>query len=362
MALGRIRFPRALLILAAFSTLPAMSLFALTGTEAGPDVVALVVPLDPDAEDFGSVVAGALELGFNPAGLILDVRTLHLSGSAQPDDDTLRRRVGATAAGAILICRFSIVDKEMTASMDWQDVPKGIHASVSGSKAQVDLSLDAFIRHVLDGLLAPVRGRIDEMAAKRRDASAAAATQALPGAGRHEPFPAVSERPTTEDGTSARRFLLSTGIAPFIPVGAASSYFSLGYMYTAAGNLVFPIPSGRIGVGISFGVVSFTAEGAPGTSTSFLVPLGLDASYRLGESSMAGLLFHLTGGAAVFFMSSPTLGTKAKTVPFLRGAVGVELLVSRTVGVLLDAGYEIYFEMPLLIMGVSPALEISLRL
>jgi len=351
------------LILAAFAILPGPSLFADTGTETAPDVVAFIVPLDSDAEDFGPVVAGALELRFHPAGLILDVRTLHLSGSAQPGNDTLARQVGEKAAGAILICRFSIVDQKFTATMDWRDVKKGTRATVSEQRARVDLSLDAFILRVLDTLLAQVQGRIDEMAAKRRETAAArAAAETPPDAGPQEPAPVVSARPTIEDDTRARRFLLSTGIAPFIPVGAASSYFSLGYMSFVAGNVVFPIPSGRIGVGISLGVIAFTAQGASGASTNFLVPLGLDASYRLGESSMAGLLFHLSGGAAVLFVSSPTLGTKAKTVPFLRGAVGVELLFSITVGVLLDAGYEIYFEMPLLIMGVSPALEISLRL
>lgn len=352
--------------------LAGFSLFADTGSETSPDVVALIVPLNSDAEDFVAVVAGALELRFNPAGLILDVRTLRPSGSAQPDNDTLIRQVGRTAAGAILICRFSIVGREMKAAMDWQDVPKGAHAAVSEKKGQVDLLLDAYILRVLDTLLAQVQGRINEMAAKRRDAAAAArsiadaaaakaAAETPPAAGRQEPASVASVRPTMEDDTGARRFLISTGIAPFIPIGAASSFFSLGYLYSIAGNVVFPVPSGRIGVGISLGVISFTAQGAPGAITSFLIPFGLDASYRLGARSLTDFLFHLTGGAAVLFVSSPTLGTKAKTVPFLRGAVGVELQFSRTVGVLLDAGYEIYFEMPLMIMGVSPALEISLR-
>ncbi len=380
-----------LVILAAFLVLPGRSLLADPGRESGPDVVALIVPLNAGAEVFGPVVASALEARFDPAGLLLDVRTLRVPGSGEQDSDALIRQAETTAAGAVLICRFSVVNRKMTAEMDWQDVPEGAHAEVSDG-APVNLSLDSFILRVLDALVARVQDRVDEMAARRREAAAAAdeaaaeatalaeaaakaasaasaeaatvktAPETKPAAPPPDPPRVASVRPTVEDDTSTRRFLLSTGIAPFIPVGADSSYFSLGYTSAAALNFVFPVSSGRIAAGISLGVVSFTAQGAPGTSTTFLVPLGLDASYLLRGGSMAGFLFHLTGGAAVLFVSSPTLGTKAKTVPFLRGAVGLELQFSRTVGVLLDAGYEVYFEMPLLIMGVSPALEIRLGL
>lgn len=352
-------------LLAVFTILRGPVLCAQSDTEVGPDVVAFVVPLNGDAEVFAAVVAAAIELRLNPTGVNLDIRTLHhQSGNGQPTNDALTRQA-TTAAEAILICRFSVVDREMTAAMDWQDIRKRAHFAVSERKAQLDLSLDEFMLHVLDALLVQVQDRIDDMAARKRAAAAAAAAkpvEAVSTAAAPQEPAVVAVRPTVEDDTSTRRFLLSTGIAPFIPIGAASSYFSLGYMYSASGSIVFTVPSGRIGVGISTGVISFTPQGASGTSTSFLIPVGLNASYHLGGSSMAGLLLHLTGGAAVLFVSSPTLGTRVKTVPFLAGAIGLELLFSRTVGVLLDAAYQVYFEMPLLIMGISPALEISLRL
>ena len=359
-----------LVIIIALGLLPSLSLFADGGSAVNTDVVALVVPLDRDAEAFGTVVSAALGLRLDSRGLTSDIRSLPLSGSTQPNNQALVGQVGSTA-GAVLICRLSITGDQISATMDWQDIPEGIHAQVSEEQAQVDLSLDRFILRVLDSLLGKVGSRIDQMAAHRKEAEAAqaaaekaAADKAVAdkaAADKQGAVPAIL-RPTIEDDPRPRRFLLSTGVAPFITVGEASQYSSLGYMLTATGSAAFQAPSGRFGAGVSLGVVSFTTQGMPGPTTVLLVPLGLDASYRLGASTVAGVLFHLGGGAAVMLVSSPALGVKAKTIPYVRGAVGVEVLFSRTVGILLDAGYDVYFEMPLLIMGLSPALEISLRL
>ena len=162
-------------------------------------MVALIVPLDPEAQEFDTVVAGAFDLRFAPPGLILDVRTLRPTGGAQPDNNALTRQVGKTTAGAILICRFSVVSQKMTATMDWRDLQKGTRASVSEKTARVDLSLSDFILDVLDALLAQVRDRIDEMAAKRREATAAKAAAEI-----QEPGPIVSTRPALEDDTRVR--------------------------------------------------------------------------------------------------------------------------------------------------------------
>jgi hypothetical protein len=366
------------IVFTALALMPSFALYADGGAGVGPEIVALVVPLDSDAEAFSTVASGALGLRLDARGVTSDIRSLPFAGGTQPDNAALIRQVGSTAAGAVLICRLSLVGDQMNATMDWQDIPKGVHAQASGKQAQVDLSLDRFILRVLDSLLGQVGDRIDKMAAMRKEAVAAADKAAADraaadkaaadkaaadkaAADKQNAVPPIL-RPTIEDDPTPRRFLLSTGFAPFIAIGEASSYLSLGYMITAVGNVAFQTPSGRFGAGISLGVVSFTAQGAPGTSTVLLVPMGLDASYRLGSSTVVGVLFDLSGGAALLLVSSPTLGTRAKTVPYVSGAIGVELLFSRTVGLVLDAGYGVYFEMPLLIMGVSPALQISLRI
>jgi hypothetical protein len=357
-----------MVILTALSLATPVASFADAETTTNPDVTALVVPLDSDADAFSTVVAAAVSLRFAQSGLLLDVRTLPVPTDISPTNETLSKQAGVARSAAILVCRFSVVDGEMTAEMDWRDVRTGVHTTVSGDKAEIDLSLDGYIRRVLDSLFVQVQGQIDAMAERRRTAAAdlAAAPAKTPPAAPVVLAPAqppvVGVRPTMEDDPRSRPFVVSTGIAPFIPVGAIAAYTSLGSMATATAELAFPVPWGRLGAGMSLGVVSFAAQGASGLTTSILIPLGLDASLRLGASSPAGLLFHLSGGAAVFFVNNPSIGTRAKTVPFLRGAMGVELLFSHTVGLLIDAGYDVYFEMPDLIMGVTPALELSARL
>lgn len=354
---GRVNITVTLLLLAAFATAPGASVFADASQDTGPDVVALIVPLTSEAEEFGSVVERALDLRFDPPNLVLDVRALHLAGGTQPDNDTLVRQVGATTAQAILICRYSVTNGRMTAAMDWRDVRKGTRAAVSERQARVDLALGDFILGVLDALLAQVHDRMEQMAARRRDA--AASTSAV---GAQEPAAIERAGPATEDDVRVRRLLLSASVAPFIPVGAAGSSLGPGSMASAVGTMLFPLQSGSIGVGVSLGVVFFSPQGSSGITTSIFVPVGIDGRYVVGIGGGTSLVFRLNGGAAVLVASGPSTGSKAKTVPFAGGAVGVEVLVSRTFAISLEAGSEVYFEMPTPIIGVSPSLEVSVRL
>ena len=352
---------------------PALSADTGSAPAAVPDVVALIAPLDPEGEDFHTVIASALSLRLTPMGLSLDIQTVPTSDGEQAKNDPLVEQAKKTGAAAILTFRYSVAKAEMAATMDWYDVQQGTHASVSEKKARVDLELDTFILEVIDSLISQVQDQTDQIAAKRKAADTAAATAAAAAASREAQTataaPKVASapviaRPTIEPAEDAtpRRFLVSTGLAPFIPVGTASSYFTLGYLSSIMGGFFLTIPSGQIGLGLSLGVISFAAQGTLGSATSFLLPVGLDARYVLGGGSVVGLLLHVTGGAAALFVSSQTLGTLAKTLPFLRGGIGLELLFSKMVGVVLDAGYEVYFAMPGLIMGISPALNVSLRL
>jgi hypothetical protein len=379
------------MVLAAILQLSGAAWCAVPPAADVPDVAVLTVPLNADADPFDPVIAAAVELRLTNAGLNLDIRKVQRTGRFVPTNESLVKEAQPKGAAVVLICLYSVVGQEMTVSLFWEDVQQGTRASVPGRKAPVDLLLDAFILQDLDALIAQVQSRVEELAAKRREITAAALaaqaaatpqksgagsgsretgaaqdSQGLPSAaGLQETGgePAAGALLTVEapQESTPRRFLVSTGIAPFIPVGEASSYASVGYMSIAAGDFVFPIALGSLALGLSLGVVSFAAEAASGTTTNFLLPLGVDARYLLG-GSMASLLVHVSGGGAVFLLSSPTLGTRVKAVPFARGAVGVDLLFSRSVGVMLDVGYDVYFEMPLLLMGVSPALAVSLRL
>jgi len=68
-----------------------------------------------------------------------------------------------------------------------------------------------------------------------------------------------------------------------------------------------------------------------------------------------GLLFQLSGGAAVLVMGTDSLGSLAKMLPYVRSGVGLELALGRSLGLGLEASYEVYFESPYLIMGSPPA-------
>ena len=170
--------------------------------------------------------------------------------------------------------------------------------------------------------------------------------EGLPPAGRHE-------------GT---RLLIAPSLAPFLAVGAASYYFTIGYQSLLQIDFLPAKAGARLGLGGLLGVTAFQAQGASESGLGFLVPLGLSLRYSLELGRRWGLLFHLGGGAALLVMGTDSLGGLVKLLPCVRSGVGVELALGRSMSIGLEAAYEVYFESPYLIMGFAPGLGLSWRL
>ncbi len=361
------QFRNVLLAAIALLGLPAALLQAAdsAGSPSNPDVLAMILPQSADSADFATVISETLRYRLVTEGLELAVQVV--VDDVTPTNDALIRRGRSARAEAVIICRFSVAAGRMTTSMSWTDLRDGKSVSVPQADAAVDLSLDSFVLQHLDALLSQVQDRIDQLAADRKKAQAAAsaaATQGSDAGTQSQQVQAAAPPQTVEnpEDIKPRPFLISAGIAPFIPVGTASTYFSLGYMTAVAASFVFQMPIGGLGAGMTLGVLSFATNAGTTPLTGFILPLGLDARYIFGGESVFGLQLHISGGAAVIVVSSSATGTLAKTVPYARGAVGIDLRFSRSVGLALDVGYDVYFEMPLLVMGVSPILSLDLRL
>ncbi len=158
------------------------------------------------------------------------------------------------------------------------------------------------------------------------------------------------------------RLLIAPSLAPFVAVGAASYYFTIGYQSLLQIDFLPAKAGARLGLGGLLGVTAFQAQGASESGLGFLVPLGLSLRYSLELGRRWGLLFHLGGGAAVLVMGTDSLGELAKLLPYVRSGVGAELALGRRMSVGLEAAYEVYFESPYLIMGFAPGLGLSWRL
>ncbi len=184
----------------------------------------------------------------------------------------------------------------------------------------------------------------------------------LPGAQAALPATPGAETPVPAGRHEGARLLIAPSLAPFVAVGAASYYFTIGYQSLLQIEFLPAKAGARLGLGGLLGVTAFQAQGASESGLGFLVPLGLSLRYSLELGRRWGLLFHLGGGAAVLIMGTDSLGELAKLLPYVRSGMGVELALGRSMSVGLEAAYEVYFESPYLIMGFAPGLGVSWRL
>ncbi len=156
------------------------------------------------------------------------------------------------------------------------------------------------------------------------------------------------------------RLLVSGGFAPFLPTGAASYYFGLGYLPSVLVSLLIPTLVGPVGIGIYTGVDFFTAVGLVDTSDNYLIPFGVDFRYEL-DAGLFRPFFHLVGGPALLVMVTGSQGTMSGFVPFLKSGIGLEVRINPWLGVSALIDYDVYFETPYFLMGFSPSLNFAVR-
>ena len=158
----------------------------------------------------------------------------------------------------------------------------------------------------------------------------------------------------------AKRLLLSGGFAPFLPTGAASYYFGVGYLPSLLASFIVATPVGPMGIGAYVGMDYFSATGVGESSVNYLMPLGLDLRYELGSGFLRPF-FHVAGGPALLIMATDTRGTVIDILPFMKSGVGLKVEIAQGLGISALIDYDVYFEMPYLIMGVAPSLNMVFR-
>ena len=174
--------------------------------------------------------------------------------------------------------------------------------------------------------------------------------------------PGTEPPPPAGGRYAGARLQITPSVAPFLAVGAASYYFPIGYQSILQIGFLPAGAGARLGLGALLGITAFQAQGASESSLGFLLPVGLSVRYSMELGGRWGLLFHLGGGAAVLVMGTDSLGSLAKMLPYVRSGLGLELALGRSLGIGLEASYEVFFESPYLIMGFTPGLCLSWRL
>jgi hypothetical protein len=159
------------------------------------------------------------------------------------------------------------------------------------------------------------------------------------------PVPAseASPRPVLD---VTRHFEFGVGIAPFLAMGDASEFFTVGVAPSLSWGYRWRTPAGHVRVSLLASACAFSAEG-PGVS------------YHGGTSP--GLFVSITGGGALLAVDPNESGYLTKLLPFFSGGVGGELLPSDTLGAFFELSYQVYLEREQPIMGYAPQVGMFYR-
>jgi hypothetical protein len=330
-------------------------------------ILVLQHPLDTEAETtFGGVITEAVRLTLRRnhlearfeeaperlARASLEKKTADLAG--------LLRQPAHAGVDFLLLAEYAVEAQALDLRLLWFD-PKSQRAGPEVTRrGRRDLALDRVILAALEELLAGVQ---EQLAVRGPSAaggsSAATAAPAGPGGTAAAPqgVPEARARPARQ-----RHFEIGLGCAPFVPTGMASEYFKLG-VYPALGiSYVFGGRNGRLALGFSAGMSYFSASGSTSTADTYLVPLGALLRYEIGGERYPGVFLGLAGGAALMIMDSSASGLRYGWTPCGRGTLGVRLPLSAAFGIHIELGYDVFWEQPAPIMGLSPMVLGTLRL
>jgi hypothetical protein len=320
----------------------------------------------------------------------------------------------------ILLTEYASRGQDLEIRMAWYDPQSGEKTEEVIRRGRKDLVLDKIIREALNELLVAVESSLEDMEPRQfvaerspavptneqfkttGTAAGAAGTSGMapgwagangtgtrgtgpggPGAdgpGATIPtYPGTPERsgtlpspliPDSEieqqeaDPASERKrhFEFGVGCAPFVATGAASEYFKIGVMPVVNLSYLFQGKLSRLGLGLYGGWNRFSATGNQASAETFLIPMGVSLRYEIGSERYPGVVFGLASGPALMMMDASTDETLTGLTFFGRGILGVRLPIGGTFALLVEAGYDVYWEQPQPIMGFSPAVSTTIRL
>ena len=382
------RVPRyfATLVAILLTCISSVPVFAATqAVPSGASNAIYVAVVSTGDSSLVAVITEVLTYGLERDGL---ETTIAAGAGEQTADSELLSAASASKAPVAIVCRYSSNGTSIDLSLSWYDVSQGKALASTTKSGAVDLQLDTAILQALDALLSQVGDTVKQLAqssaepapqsTERSPQAAVTANQTATqtAATPEAPQPAASEGPantaasseqsatpaSTEPPTAGPRFYLSLGFSPFITLGEAAQYFTLGYRAPIVASYLFSTPAGRLGIGVFADVTYFVAKGIVETAQSFLVPLGPDLRYELPVGTMLSFELHLGGGPALLVLSTPPQGMQTELLAFALCGLSGEFLITPGFGIELGADFETFFEKSLTVMGISPSLSVTLRL
>ena len=289
----------------------------------------------------------------------------------------------SSEADFVLVSRYSNRNKRIIIDLEWYDASTEEMTASAVREGSVDLDLDRTVGSGIEEILVSVSERLASLP-KRTDEGAETVSNELavlpgdtkpgePGEGNGVPageissLPPVTETPAKDEEQDAaaprkiRHFEVSVGFAPFITTGEGSEYFKIGFQPVVYSNVRLITPIGLLCWGLHVGLNAFHAEGLAAVSDNFLIPVGADIRFILGDERPLGVFFRVAGGPSIFVVNSD-VGQYSKIILYALGGIGINISFVEAFGMGIEASYTVFFEEAFPIMGFTPALYLFLRL
>ncbi len=333
-------------------------LLAAAPLQASIDILVLVNPPEKNGGEFKAFIGDAAKYKLGKIGLAAQVVSATSAEAKAP-----LQRARASGASFALVCRYLVDGQQMTVTLGWFDVRTGNSDATVQATGDMDLHLDGMILMALDQILGKVQGEVTTLTAGRAEPKADPAPVLAAASTPVLTVPTTTTQivaPQKPGSSIGHHLMFSSGFAPFLPTGTAGYYFTLGYLPSLLASFFFDMPGGHFGVGLYAGMDYFTAAGVQDSATNYLLPLGLDVRYEVGNAALRPF-FHVVGGPAILVMVTGSQGTVTDVLPFLKSGIGLEVQVLPWMGINALVDYDVYFEMPYLLMGFSPSLNMEFR-
>ena len=351
-------------------------------------------PQDREVERlFQSIIAQSIRWNLERKNLGVmekDTRSYAEDGIADPFQ--LLDKEDRNTADFVLLSEYSNRGQELEICMVWYDPQTGERLQEVTRRGRKDLVMDKMIREVVHELLAAVEPSLEDLPLRELPAeqslfqpvsvgTVSGGASSANSANGHAPqnLPSAdgsSTRPSppSEDGghgksvqspddpQNVKHFEIALGCAPFVTTGVASEYFKLGILPSMSLSYLFQGQLMRLGLGLYAGVNVFTATGSVASADNYIIPLGVNLRYEIGNERHPCVQFGISSGPALFLMNSTANGMLTGLTFYGRGSLGVRLPIGSTFGITIEVGYDVYWEQPSPIMGFSPSVLTAIRL
>jgi hypothetical protein len=280
--------------------------------------------------------------------------------SSAPGRSSTQPAEGLAAASGrhaqfFLLGQYSTSPRDFTLRVDLYDVAAAKLVRSSSASGRIDLSLDSVVAEVLDKAFSGI--------ALRQVAEAAPVLAALgaPNGPAAIVVDGTAGAASRSDGVR-RLFTISSGAAPFIPLGGTGTYANLGILATVSANYRFPLGPGVLGAGLLSGVCVLDAAGAATDARLLMVPIGADVRYTMNEGGFPGIVVHVSAGPAMMNVNADYSGSLTKVVPYLLAGMSLDLPFSPSMGLAVEAAWAAFLEsLSLPIMAFAPEVLFYVR-